>query len=269
MNPEQVATAVAWAAREGWNPGLADAEAFLAQDPDGFLMAEEDGRMVACISAVTYGENFGFIGFYIVDPPFRGRGYGWAVWQAAMQRLAERVIGLDGVVAQQDNYRRSGFDLAWNNARYQAVMPRLPPPDAGLVPASSLPFEELLAYDAACFGVARPRFLEGWIKTPGHIALAVPGLKGYGVIRPCREGWKIGPLFADDAAAARRLLAGLAAAAGPGPVILDVPEDHAAAVALAREAGMVKVFETARMYRGNPPPISRERVFGITSFELG
>jgi hypothetical protein len=38
-----------------------------------------------------------------------------------MERLAGRTIGPDGVVAQQDSYRLSGFELAWNNVRYEGV----------------------------------------------------------------------------------------------------------------------------------------------------
>ena len=37
MTEEEVSTAVALAAREGWNPGLADAECFYAADPEGFF----------------------------------------------------------------------------------------------------------------------------------------------------------------------------------------------------------------------------------------
>ncbi len=92
---------------------------------------------------------------------------------------------------------------------------------------------------------------------------------GLGVVRPCRDGAKIGPLFADDAPTARALFAALAARAPAGPLYLDVPEPNAEAAALAREAGMAPVFETARMYTGAPPAIPLARVFGITSFELG
>lgn len=33
--------------------------------------------------------------------------------------------------------------------------------------------------------------------------------------------------------------------------------------------GLAPVFETARMYRGAMPRLPLERIFGITSFELG
>src|SRR4051794_26606488 len=98
-----------WADQEGWNPGLSDAECFHAADPEGFLLAFRDKEPVASISVVRYGRPFGFLGLYIVRPDLRGRGYGYRLWQAGMARLEERTVGLDGVVAQQDNYRRSGF----------------------------------------------------------------------------------------------------------------------------------------------------------------
>ena len=264
MRAEEVAQAVDWAAREGWQPGQGDAAGFLAQDPGAFLMAEEDGRMRACISAARYGTDFGFIGFYIAAPEARGQGLGMAVWRAGMARLAGRAIGLDGVVAQQANYRKSGFALAWNNARYVGAVS----PGEVLPPADAVPFDALVAYDAACFGVPRPDFLRAWIAGPGRVALVLPGLRGFAVARPGREAARIGPLFADDAAGAAELLGGLAAAM-PGPFVLDVPQANAPAVALARAAGMEKVFETARMYVGVPPAMSREKVFGVTSLEFG
>lgn len=38
MSKQDLATAVDWAAAEGWNPGLHDIESFYAADPNGFLM---------------------------------------------------------------------------------------------------------------------------------------------------------------------------------------------------------------------------------------
>jgi hypothetical protein len=59
------------------------------------------------------------------------------------------------------------------------------------------------------------------------------------------------------------------AAVGGGEVFLDVPEPNKQAIALAQALGLVPVFETARMYTGPIRPIKLERVFGVTSFELG
>jgi GNAT superfamily N-acetyltransferase len=280
MRRTELDLALDWAAAEGWNPGLRDADAFWAADPEGFLLAElGDAEPVGCISVVRYGPAFGFLGFYIVRPEWRGQGHGLALWRAGMARLGDRCVGLDGVVAQQDNYRRSGFALAHRNIRFgveqvaaaAAVSPALPRGMA-VVPAATLPFAAIAAFDATCFAAPREAFLRAWLATPGHVALAAlrdGRVAGYGVVRPCRLGAKIGPLFAEEADAATGLFASLAEAAPAGPLFLDVPEPNAAAVALARAAGMAPVFETARMYTRPPPPVRAERVFGVTSFELG
>ena len=75
MARPEVDLAIEWAAQEGWNPGLHDADCFYAADPSGYFVGLMDDEPIACISAVSYGETFGFIGFYIVRPEFRGRGH--------------------------------------------------------------------------------------------------------------------------------------------------------------------------------------------------
>ena len=100
MSKSELATAIEWAGNEGWNPGQEDLDPFFSADPEGYLMGFLDGEPVTCISAIRYGETFGFIGFYICKPEHRGKGYGWATWQAGMARLEGRTIGLDGVVDQ-------------------------------------------------------------------------------------------------------------------------------------------------------------------------
>jgi hypothetical protein len=53
----------------------------------------------------------------MIVPHWRGQGIGWRLWTRGMARLAGHLVGLDGVPAQQDNYRKSGFTLAWRNVR--------------------------------------------------------------------------------------------------------------------------------------------------------
>lgn len=272
MRPEEVAIAVDWAAAEGWNPGLADAGCFAAPDPQGFLLAELDGAPAATVSCVNYGDRFAFLGFYIVREDLRGRGYGLRIWNAAIAHAGQRVIGLDGVVAQQGNYARSGFQLAYPNVRYGGVPACLEAPQTGVVDLQDVPFAALAADDATVFPAPRPAFLRAWITAPGHVgrALVRDGrLAAWGVIRPCRAGFKIGPLVADGRTAAEAVLAALLAQAGGGEVFLDAPSINREAVALAQALGLAPVFETARMYTGAIPPLSLERVFGVTTFELG
>lgn len=275
MTPGEVEIAVGWARAEGWNPGLADARCFLSVDADGFIGGYLDGELIASISVVNYDDNFAFLGCYIVPEPHRGHGYGLRLWQAAVKHAGGRLIGLDGVPAQIENYRNSGFNLAYRNVRHGGRIDAAPetlPAGHRVVAAGELPFEALAAYDRRCFPAPRDRFLRTWFGAPGHRAMALMNggaLAGYGVIRRCHEGHKIGPLFADDAAAARAIVMRLTADVGPDPVFLDVPEVNRPAVDLAERFALTPAFETTRMYTGPAPDVALDRIFGVSTFELG
>lgn len=92
---------------------------------------------------------------------------------------------------------------------------------------------------------------------------------GYGLLRPCRLGFKIGPLFADTPEIADELYRSLASHATGSLVFLDLPVCNKEALALAERYGMTRVFETERIYRGAPPVLPLDQIYGITSFELG
>ena len=190
MRADEIALAVDWAAAEGWNPGLHDAACFATVDPEGFLIGELDGKPAATISCVNYDDRFAFLGFYIVRPDLRGRGFGLTLWQAAIAHAGARTIGLDGVVAQQDNYRKSGFILAYRNVRYGGRVAA-----AASVPARfrsrDIPLAVIAADDATVFPAPRDDFLRAWIGTHGPYGRALVrdgALAAWGVIRPCRAG---------------------------------------------------------------------------------
>jgi hypothetical protein len=268
---DEVETLVDWAAAEGWNPGLGDAAAFQAEDPQGFIGALVGGEMVAGISAVAFGDDFGFVGLYICRPDRRGEGHGKAVWDAGMARLGNRTIGLDGVVEQQANYRSMGFAPAYRTIRFVGS------PDVPAGAGSDLRaiepelMADVLDYDSRFFPAPRRLFLEHWLRPP-HMALAIVrdgAIEGYGVARRCRDGCKIGPLFSDSLDAASRLFAALASASGSGNIHIDVPETSGDFAARLMSAGLQPGFETARMYKGKAPQFAQSGVFAITTLELG
>ncbi len=273
MTPAEVGLAVDWAAAEGWNPGLRDAACFRAADPAGFLIGRIAGQPVVTISAVRYGDGFAFLGLYIVAPDHRERGIGTQAWNTALGTLRGRVVGLDGVVAMQGSYARSGFRLAHRNIRFGGSVTSRVADAAGVVDLGLADLDDVCAYDEPCFGAPRRRFLRAWIAQGSASAVGVRvdgGLSGYGVIRTCRTGSKIGPVFADSAAIARLILDALLSREATGETVFwDVPEPNAAACRMAEDLGMSPVFETARMYAGGDPAIAQDRVYGVTTFELG
>jgi ribosomal protein S18 acetylase RimI-like enzyme len=281
MTRPEVDELVRWAAQEGWNPGLHDAGLLWATDPDAFIAADLEGELIGGGAITSYGGEFGFMGFFIVRPEFRGRGLGNTLWHARRERLLARLrpgasIGMDGVFAMQDYYAKGGFVFSHRDIRYRAEIPNhraTPTVESDeIVSLAEVPDDQVLGYDRNCFPAPRPTFLKGWISQPDALALGCRrggNLSGYGVIRRCGEGCKIGPLFADDAQAAEMLYAHLASFAAGGPLFLDAPENNPDAIALARRHGMVEVFGCARMYLGPHPDLAHQRIFGVTTFELG
>ncbi|TFZ04454.1 GNAT family N-acetyltransferase [Ramlibacter rhizophilus] len=273
MRPDEVALAIEWAALEGWNPGLHDAETYPVADPHGFFVGVLRGEPVASISVVKHGPAFAFLGLYIVRPPWRGQGFGSALWQHGMASAAGRQVGLDGVVAQQANYRKSGFELAWRNIRFEGRGGTLAPEDARVVDLALVPFETVCAFDRAYFPAVRTAYLQAWLAQPdaaGRAWMEDGRLQGYGLVRRCRAGWKIGPLFAEKEHIAESLFLALGSMTGAQePIYLDLPQANPAALALARRHHMEPVFETARMYTGRAPGVPMHGMYGVTSFELG
>ncbi|WP_169154112.1 GNAT family N-acetyltransferase [Brasilonema bromeliae] len=271
MKRSELDLVIDWAAIEGWNPGIYDAECFYQADQCGFFVGELNNELVASISAVAYSKHFAVIGFYIVKPQFRGRGFGMKMWRAAMAYLGtERNISLDGVIAQQKNYQKSGFQITYRHIRYETVGGGLAPD--GIVELKTVPFDKLVAYDQELFPAERKQFLQLWINQPNSSALGVVRdghVVGYGVIRQSYTGFRIGPLNADDEQIAEQLLLALLAFASDAPVFLDVPDANPEAIKLAQRYGMKPVFEVARMYNKEIPNLPINRVFAVTSLEVG
>ncbi len=262
-----------WATEEGWNVAYTDPLAFFAADPGGFLIGRVDGQPLLSISVVKQGAGFGFLGFYIARPQVRGKGYGIRLWNAGMARLKGRNVGLDGVVAQQANYRKSGFKPAWNNSRFEGAPGDAPPP-AGvtLLDGRSMPFDKLASYDRRFVVAERDTFLSLWIglqQRTSLVALKDGAIVGFGVMRACPASFKVGPLYAESPEIAAALIAALTRQMSPPAVVMDVPDFNKPALALVERMGWLQVSSSARMYTGDAPSIDRAGLYGITSLELG
>ncbi len=180
MTRPEVDELVGWAVREGWNPGLHDAERFWATDPDAFIAAELEGALIGGGAITSYQGEFGFMGFFIVRPEFCGRGLGNTLWHARRERLLARLrpgasIGLDGALAMQDYYAQGGFVFSHRNLRFRAEIPERPVAQTDgnqdIVPLTQVPFDQVLDYDRACFPAPRATFLKGWLSQPDAAAL--------------------------------------------------------------------------------------------------
>ena len=260
-----------WAADEGWNPGVDDAEAFFAADPDGFFVAVEQDMPVASISVVNHSSDFAFLGLYIVRKEFRKRGIGLGLWKHALEHAGSRTVGLDGVEAQQDNYRASGFVYSGATTRFNGRLTERISRDIRAVDPQEIP--TLIQMEAAASGVSKPNYLRPWflgsserstiVKVKGDQSASL----GFCTIRRCQTGAKIGPLVAADADVVHELIAH-AATGIDGPISIDVPSTSIALTELCHTMGWQPGFQTARMYKGEFDA-SEYSCFAVTSLELG
>jgi hypothetical protein len=115
--------------------------------------------------------------------------------------------------------------------------------------------------------------LRAWFSQPDGSGFAVmngESVEGFGFIRKCFQGHKIGPLFAKTPTAANAIFRSLISTIRPGELFwLDVPEPNENALDLVKRNGMKEVFATMRTYTGTPPDLRLDWIYGITTFELG
>lgn len=276
LNRTDLNILIDWASKEGWNPGKNDAEVFWNTDPVGFYGFFYEGNLIAAGAVISYSNEFGFMGLFIVKSEFRNSGIGRKLWYARRNILIQRLhknasIGMDGVVAMQPFYKKGGFTKAFREERYEFVGREFPLLDH-ISTIDRIDFEKIVQYDISFFGCKRTQFLKGWLYMPESNAIQYKKnneIVGYAVLRAAERGYKIGPLFANTAAIAEELFEYCLSIVPNQPVFLDIPTINEEAVSLVKRYTGQYVFECARMYYGTVPNSNVNGIFGITTFELG
>ncbi|QHI38467.1 hypothetical protein IMCC3317_38600 [Kordia antarctica] len=271
-----VKTLANWAQQEGWNVGAHDVEVYFTTDPDGFYGFHYNSELIAGGSIVSYNGEFGFMGFFIVKPNYRAHGIGRKLWYQRRDMLLSRLnknaaIGMDGVVAMQSFYQKGGFEIAFRDVRYEKKGTAFTI-DSNISSIEATDFENILAYDKQCFGFSRPQFLKPWLQLPLNKTFKYVEngeLKGFAIVRKATIGYKICPLFADNLKTADELYKACLNAVSGELLYIDIPMINEDAKALVKKHEATYIFECARMYLGNPPKVDVNKIFGITTFELG
>lgn len=271
-----VKTLVEWARNEGWNPGKQDYEVFYNTDSDGFYGFYLEGTLIAGGAVVSYNGEYGFMGLFIVHPDYRGSGIGNKLWHLRRDLLLSRLqpnasIGMDGVVDMQPFYAKGGFNIAFKDERYECIGQSFNV-NSNVSFIEQEDFECIKAYDKVCFGFERTSFLRQWLNLLDSNAFKYTKdgqLKGFALIRPVDSGFKIGPLFAESSEVAEELYKACLNSALNQKVYLDIPMTNKEAVELVKKYKASYVFECARMYYGKPLHVDMNKVYGITTFELG
>ena len=271
MKEDDAKKAWNWAKKEGWNPGLNDWKVFPAIDPDGCFAGIIDDEMISSITAIQYGRKYGFIGMYIVKPEYRGQGYGYKIWKHAMKYLNDigvKCIGLDGVLSEENTYKKSGFKSAYKTTRYKYVVNKEYYARSENIKESQL--TEIAEYDLKVFKAPRRSFLKDLLlKNISCAAYKKEKIVGFAGARQSIEGYRIGPCFADSADIARQLLETIFAKLNGKTIFIDIPEANIPARALSESYRMEPDFACIRMYTTSAYNQDVRDVFGNSTFEVG
>ncbi len=263
QNESEVELILSWAEAEKWNPGKYDYKPYFEMDKKGYLLLLVDEKPVGSISLVKYSNEFSFIGLFIVLPEYRSRGLGKVLWEAAMLNLEKfPTIGLYSVPQQVSRYSTSGFVEAYKNKRRSAQAPEKPEEISYLMDAKKNPnrmFSALCRYDKEVFTHNREKLLNSMLKMPQTFAFVSfnknDRVNGYGIVRPCMEGFRIGPLYADDCESAKTLFRILLSRIPGKSFILDMPENNTFSDLFAEYFKLqhVSQADTVAMIKGEEP----------------
>ena len=166
-----------WMVKEGWRPGLRDAECFFACDPTAAFVGELNGKLIACITMTKYADRFTFGGCYIVSKEHRSEGYGGMLSDAVLASvMPSRSIAISGLLHLEELYKRKGFRSQFYGARFDfhpstaitrfsEMSERCP---VNIKWIEEVDLQALFRYDTAVFGVERHKVLVQMASYPGE-----------------------------------------------------------------------------------------------------
>ncbi|KGG15194.1 MULTISPECIES: GNAT family N-acetyltransferase [unclassified Prochlorococcus] len=279
-------TVTYWARNEGFAPGLEDVNIYKNTDTQGLWIGALDSQPIGCIAGVKYNSNYGFLGLFIVDQPYRGRGYGLQLWKHVIHHLDDiSCLGLEAAPNRITDYESWGFKTSSITTRWE--LNSAPCISAlknfsynvdkyMLLEGNQIPPNIITNYDKNKENTPRPHFLSNWLNHKSGTVIAIVDHSGECVafcrIRPCLLkngiGYRIGPLVADSSLLAKLILKHLVLRY-QGTILIDSPGINIKANKLFRSLGSSSISYTVRMYKGSQPSISMNEIYGLACLELG
>jgi GNAT superfamily N-acetyltransferase len=228
------------------------------------FVAEEDDGLVGTASVASFGAT-GWIGALGVEPAARRRGVGAALTEACIAWLQERGAGTILLYATDQGrpvYEHLGFvaegsATAWRGVagkRRGILVQRLSDDNR----------HEVGVIDQASTGEDRSAVLDALQPLRGVAVFDGRTLDGFAVASAWGSGAAIIGCDEDTGLA---LMA--AAAAGPEPATLIVPDTNKAAADAVRRWGFARYNSAQRMRLGPDPGYVQDRVFGMFNLFWG
>lgn len=277
LGPAQLEGALRLTRAANWNQNEADWRTMLSLGR-AWGVTVEDGTLAASTLVLPFVDGgFAWVSMVLVLPGQRRKGYASQLLRVAIGHLQQRGLTplLDATPAGHAVYVQEGFADTWGFARY-ALKGAF---SAGAAPSPFLvraleprDWPAILAMDAPAFGASREGLLRSLAtrlpaaalvaERDGRVVACLLGRDGH-------EACQLGPLVADDPAAAQPLLtAALARIASP--VYLDLLDRETALRAWLESGGFAFQRPFTRMVHGaTRAPGDESKVILVAGPELG
>ncbi|HSI00935.1 MAG TPA: hypothetical protein VLA02_10050 [Reyranella sp.] len=258
----------------GWNQNVADWR-FMLEAGRGFGLRGADGKWEASSLVLPLGENLAWISMVLVTKTRRRGGVGATLLRRCIAevRASGAVAGLDATEQGRPIYLPLGFRDLYKISRWHFDGVTSMPPGVEARPVTVADLPDLAAYDRRQSGMERNALLR-------HLAIRQPDrawmaqgrdgrIAGFVLGREGRTATSLGPVIADDETTGLALIA-RAAAAAPGPFIIDVPDAHIRVRGWLEAQGAVSPRGYMRMTLGTAPGLDDpHHVFALAGPELG
>ena len=280
MTEADVASGLRLSQASGWNQTADDWHLLLALGQGLFRVGVADGRVVASGGAVRYGDALAWICMILVDPGCRGLGLGTRVFDEVLARLRRLVedgqlasVGLDATPAGRGIYLLSGFvdgpalvrlsvDRPRRTRRTTGRCARCRPPTSGRCSSSTTP-PAARGGRRCCTTRSPPR------RALARVFEAGGRVRGFCLGRHGERCDHVGPVVAEDAEAARELLAACVAQPRTRPLIVDARARRRLGRS-TRGARLSRAAAFTRMYLDDRRPAARtELEWAVRGPEFG
>jgi GNAT superfamily N-acetyltransferase len=240
----------------GWNQTTADWRRLLLLAPDACFCIEQDDKVVASTTLVTYNRNCAWLGMVLSHPDWRGRGFARRLVEHTLALARSRgvlCVKLDATAQGQHLYESFGFQT-------EQVIERWERP--GMNSFAESPQSYCAELDQAAYGYSRAELLSS-------LGVASGAVKSFALTRPGAVRPYLGPCVAENSRAARDSIAPIVETDAATGWYWDLlPQNHDA-VQLACSLGFNPVRSLVRMSLGSTLRKQEEKIFALAGLEFG
>jgi GNAT superfamily N-acetyltransferase len=245
---------------------------YLTIQPDGWLVAEEEGALVGMVGAIDYG-SFAYVGMMGVRADRQGRGIGRQLLGTLLEWLESRGVPCARLEAT-DQGRRLYLQLGFVDAgvSHELHLPTTPgrSPAPTLVVETTSDLAQVVGLDAALFGADRERLWRWLFKVEAGRVLVARDRDGRPAGYLCVQEEVLGPWGAHSPEVAEALLTAALPLVRSTRTRAMVPEQNTAARALLLARGWTLDKNVPHMIRGpGATPPGWSALYGKGSYCLG